>query len=229
MLTLSAKIRKDLGKKSKKIRKNGMVPAVLYGPKIKPQPIEVSLNQFKKVLKEAGESSLISLQVDQKKYMVLIHAFDRDPLTSEIIHIDFYQPILTKEVEVAVPLVFEGEAPAVKDFGGTFIKEISEIMVKALPEKLPYEIKVDIGSLRTFENEILVKDLNFPEGVKILRDPNDIVAVVTPPEKVEEELEKPIEEKVEEVEKVEAKKEKEAEAEEAPKAETKKQPENKQK
>jgi len=229
MLTLSAKIRKDLGKKAGKIRKNGMIPAVLYGPKIKPQPIEINLNQFKKVLKEAGESSLVSLQVDQKKYMVLIHAFDKDPLTSEIIHIDFYQPILTKEVEVAVPLAFEGEAPAVKDFGGTFIKEISEIAVKALPEKLPHEIKVNISSLKTFEDEILVKDLNFPEGVKILRDPDDIVALVTPPEKVEEELEKPIEEKVEEVEKAETKKEKEAETGETPKEETKKQPENKQK
>ncbi len=230
MLTLSAKTRKDLGKKSKKLRKNGILPAVLYGPKIKAQSIEIDLSEFKKIFKEAGESSLISLQVDQKKYSVLIHTFDRDPLTSEIIHVDFYQPILTKEVEVAVPLVFEGEAPAVKDFGGTFIKEVSEITIKALPENLPHEIKVNISSLKTFDDEILVKDLNIPAGVKVLKDQNDIVAVVTPLEKVEEELEKPIEEKVEEVEKVEVKKEKEAEVEEAaPKEETKKTTGNKQK
>ena len=96
--------------------------------------------------------------------------------------------------------------------GGTLIKEIQELEVKALPEKLPHEIKVNIENLKTFEDEILIKDLKLPEGVKIQREPDEIVAVVTPPEKVEEELEKPIEEKVEEVEKVEEKKPVSAEA-----------------
>ncbi|GAI38315.1 unnamed protein product, partial [marine sediment metagenome] len=111
--------------------------------------------------------------------------------------------------EVAVPIVFEGEAPAVKELDGTLVKEIQEVEIKALPQNLPHEIKVSIENLKTFEDEILIKDLKLPEGVKIQKEPNEIVAVVTSPEKVEEELEKPIEEKVEEVEEVEEAEEKE--------------------
>jgi len=222
MLTLSVKIRQDLGKKVKKLRKKGILPAVLYGPKIKNSALEIDLKEFKKIYKEAGESSLISLQISgetKDKFLVLIHEIKKDPITGEPLHVDFYQPILTEEVEVAVSLVFEGEAPAVKELGGTLVREISEVEVKALPQNLPHEIKINIEGLKTFEDEILIKDLKLPEGVKARREPDEIVAVVTPPEKVEEELEKPIEEEVEEVEKVEEeKKEKEEKVEDQPTA-----------
>jgi len=210
MLTLKAKIRKELGKKIKKLKKQGLLPAVLYGPKIKPQPIEVDLKEFEKVYETAGESSLISLQIEDKKFPVLIHEIQKNPVSGKTTHIDFYQPILTEEVEATVPLVFEGEAPAIKELGGTLVKEIQEVEVRALPQNLPHEIKVNVERLKNFEDEIFIKDLEVPEGVKIQKEPDEIVAVVTPPEKVEEELEKPIEEKVEEVEEVEKEK-KEAE------------------
>lgn len=193
----------------KKLRQNGILPGVLYGPEVKNLSLEMDLKEFEKVYKEAGESSLVSLEVGKDKFLVLIHDIKKDPLTGKAIHVDFYQPILTEEVEAAVPIVFEGEAPAVKELGGTLVKEIQELEVKALPQNLPHELKVNVESLKTFEDEILVKDLKVAEGVKIQREPDEIIAVVTPPEKVEEELEKPIEEKVEEVEKVEEKKEKE--------------------
>jgi len=135
----------------------------------------------------------------------LIHDIQFDPLTGKPIHIDFYQPELKEEVEVTVSLIFEGVPPAVKDLGGTLVKNISEVEVKAKPQSLPHEIKVDIGNLKTFEDNILIKDLIVSKEVKILKEPEEIVAKVTRPEKVEEELEKPVEEKVEEVEKVEKK------------------------
>lgn len=220
MLTLSAKIREAKRKKVKALRKKDILPAVLYGPKIKTQPIEIDAKEFKKIYKEAGESSLIFLKIDPSagsgqanKFSVLVHEIKKDPITEEPIHIDFYQPILTKEIEVTIPLVFEGEPPAVKELGGTLVKEISELKVRALPQNLPHQIKINVEGLRTFEDEILIKDLNLPEGVKTQRGSDEIVALVVPAEKVEEELEKPIEEKVEEVEKVEEK-EKEAKEEE---------------
>jgi large subunit ribosomal protein L25 len=203
MLNLSVKIRKDLGKKVKALRKRGILPGVLYGPKLKEsQPLELDQKDFEKVYKEAGESSLISLEVDDKKILVLIHEVKLDPLTEKPIHVDFYQPRLEEEVTAVVPLIFEGETAAVKDLGGTLVKNISEVEVKAKPQNLPHEIKVNIEKLKTFEDDILIKDLLIPKDVKILKAPEEIVASVSPPEKVEEELEKPIEEKPEEVEKV---------------------------
>jgi len=165
------------------------------------------LKEFEKIYKAAGESSLISLEVDKKKFLVLIHEVARDPLTDKLFHIDFYQPSLEKEVTVTLPLVFEGEALAVKDSGGTLVKNISEIEVKAFLQNLPHEIKVNIENLKTFADNIKILDLKLPEGVKVQRAAGEIVAHVLAPVKVEEELVKPIEEKVEEVEKVEEKKE----------------------
>jgi len=233
MLSLPVKVRKIIGKKVKALRKKGVLPAVLYGPKITPPlSLEVDFKEFEKIYKEAGESSLITLAIAKgedkalasspsdeiagKKFLVLIHEVKLDSLTGEPLHVDFYQPRLEEEVEVMVPLVFEGEAEAVKDLGGTLVKNISEVEVKAKPQNLPHEIRVNIDRLRTFEDNILIKDLIVSKEVKILKGPEEVVAQVSPPEKVEEELEKPIEEKVEEVGKVEEKKEeKEKEEEES--------------
>lgn len=212
MLTLSAKIRNDFGKKVKNLRKQGFLPAVLYGPEIKNLPLAVDFKEFKKIYKEAGESSLISLRVkgeEQNEFLVLIHDVKKHPLTLKPIHVDFYQPKLKEKVEATVPLVFVGESKAVKDLKGTLVQTISEVEVKALPTDLPKEIKVDITNLETFEDDILIKNLEIPEGVEILKEPGEVVASVAPPEKVEEELEKAIEEKVEEVEKVEKEKKEE--------------------
>ena len=199
MLSLKAKKRETLGKKVSSLRKQGLLPAVLYGPKIKNINIEINQKEFEKVYEQAGESSLISLEIEDKNYTVLIYDIKNDPLKESFEHVDFYQPILTEKVEANIPIIFEGESPAVKDLGGTLVKEIQEILVKALPQKLPHEIRVDISRLKNLEDEILVKDLNLGEDVEADKEPDEIVAIVTPPEKVEEELEKPIEEKVEEV------------------------------
>jgi len=137
---------------------------------------------------------------------VLIHDIQRDSVSDKFIHIDFYQASLKQEVEVVIPLVFKGVAPVIKELGGTLVKEIQEIKIKALPQNLPHDIKIDVTSLKTFEDEIFIKDLKIPAEVKVLRNPDEIIVKVVPPTKVEEELEKPIEEKVEEVEKVEKEK-----------------------
>ena len=218
MINLKAKQRKE--KDLMKLRAQGKVPAVLYGPKAKNLNLEVDLKEFGKVYNEAGESSLISLDVggQKEKFLVLIHDIQFDALTEKPIHIDFYQPDLKKEVESTVPLVIEGEAPVIKELGGTLIKKISDIEVKALPQDLPREIKVDISNLKTFEDNIVVKDLSVSSKVKILKDPEEIIITVSAPQKVEEELEKPIEEKEPELVKKEKeeKEEKVEEKEEAP-------------
>jgi len=194
MISISAKVREQSSKGLKSLREQGILPGVLYGPKIENQSIEINLIKFKEVYKETGESSLISLKINDKEFLVLIHDIQEDPVSGQLVHVDFYQPILTEEVEVSVPIIFEGDALAVKDLGGTLVKEIQEIEVKALPQNLPHEIKVSVENLKTFEDEILVKDLKVPAEVKISREPDEIIAKVVSPTKVEEELEKPIEE-----------------------------------
>jgi large subunit ribosomal protein L25 len=221
MLELKAKIRSEIGKKVKELRQRNIMPAVLYGPKIKNLNLEINLKDFEKILKKVGESSLVSIKVDppaggkkEVKFLALIHDVKRDSLTGLALHADFYQPLLTQEIEVSVPLVFEGEAPAIKDLGGTLVREFHEISVKALPEHLPHEIVINVSGLKSFEDKFFVKDLVLPEGVKINKNLDEIVAKVLPPEKIEEDLKKPIEEKVEEVEKVEKKEKEEPVAEE---------------
>lgn len=201
MLTLKAKKREKGNPEA--LRGKGVLPAVLYGPKVKSQSIQVDFKNFADIYEEAGESTLISLDLEGKKHTVLLHDINKDPLSENFVHADFYQPILTEKVEATVPIVFEGESPAVKDLGGTLVEEIQEVEVKALPQNLPHEIKVDIGSLKTFDDEILIKDLNISKEVEIMRESDEIVANVLPPQDVEKELEQPVEEeKVEEVERV---------------------------
>ncbi len=212
MINLSAKIRKEIGRKTVTLKEQGRIPAVVYGHKVKNVLLDVEYQDFQKVYRQTGENSLIELSIEgeKEKRPVLVHEIQKDPVSSKFIHIDFFQASLKEEVEVEIPLVFEGTSLAVKDLGGTLIKNISELKIKALPQNLPHEIKVSIDGLNTFEDRISVKDLILPKEVKVLLKPDEIVVSVVEPQKVEEELAKEIEEKVEDVEKVEKEK-KEAE------------------
>ena len=201
MLNISAKIRKTLGKKVKTLRQKGVLPAVLYGPGLKNSlSLEINSKEFEKIFGVVGESALISLEIDGKKSLVLVHEVKRDAISGTLIHVDFYQPKAGQVIETKVPLVFEGTAPAVKDLGGTLVKNIQEVHIRALPENLPHQIVVNIENLKTFEDNILIKDLVLHQGVKILKESNDIVAKVMPAAKIEEELAKPMKEKVAEAE-----------------------------
>lgn len=216
MLALSAKIRKVAGKKTKILREKDIIPAVLYGPDTKNLSLEIDAKDFDKIFNEAGESSLINLEIDgksKKELQVLIHDIQKDPIKNRPIHVDFYLPPTKEEITVKVPIILEEEAPAVKELGGTLVRDIHEIEIRGLIKDLPKEIKVDISQIKTFEDRILIKDLNLPQGIKVLKNPEDIIISVSAPEKVEEELAKPVEEKVEEVEKVEKAEEKEEEEE----------------
>ena len=208
MLTLTAKLRTKTGSGHAGIARIRSIPAVLYGPGIENKNLAVDAKEFVKLFREAGKSSLVSIKIEGEKnnYMVLVTDIDTDPVNGSVIHAGLYQPDLTKEIEAQVPLVFDGESLAVKDLGGTLVKNISAVTVKALPADLPREIRVDISKLKTFDDTILIKDLVLVGKVQVLKNPDEIVALATPVQQVEEELEKPIEEKVEDVAQVEKEK-----------------------
>jgi len=185
---------------------------VLYGPGFSPAVLSVLKKEFDTAYKQVGESSLVQLEVAGKATPVLIRDVQHHPLSGVAIHIDFYQPRLDEKIKIMVPLTLEGEAPAVKDFEGTLIQNMHEIEVLALPQDLPSDIVVDVSILKTLEDRILVEHLVVDAKVEITAEKDWIVAQVMPPENVEEELTKPVEEEaaaVAGVEKVEEKKEEE--------------------
>jgi len=226
MIKLPAKIRKEMGRKTSALKESGRIPAVVYGHKIKNVLLDIDYKEFQKVYNKAGYNSLIEMKIEGEKEpkTVLIHELQKDSVSDKVIHIDFFEISAKEEVSVKIPLVLEGVSLAVKDLGGTLIKNIAELEVKALPQNLPHEIKVSIESLKTFGDHILVKDINLPKDVKVVAKPEEIVVSVAAPAKVEEELAKEIEEKVEDVAKVEKKVKEEEVVDEAPaaKAEPKK-------
>lgn len=226
---LEAKKREAFGRKMRREMKANLIPAVLYGPKVKNTPLFVDGKEFEKILDKAGESSLINLTLDGKKdkFLVLIHDIKRDSLSDRAVHVDFYQPDLEKKVTAYLPLILEGESPAVKDFQGTIVQNISEVEIKALPMNLPRDIRINIEKLKNLEDVIRVKDLIVPQGVEILKNQEEILVSVAQPTRVEEELAKPLEEEMKEPELIK-KREKEEEVEDEESGEANK-PKEKQK
>lgn len=188
MITLTAQSRDIQGKKVQGLRVQGLVPAVLYGPKIDSISLQVPEREFEKVYAEAGESTLVSLAVEGKEASpVLIYGVQRNPLSGKVLHTDFYQTPLDRKIEISVPLVFEGEAPAVAEFEGTLMRNMQEIEVRALPQELPAEIVVNVEGLKTFEDRITIGDLAKADTVEFVREVDEIVAQVVPVT-VEEEI-----------------------------------------
>jgi len=178
MVTLQAETRTKENKPAY-IRSAGRVPAVFYGPTEKATPITVLKSDFIRVWKEAGESTVVSLTTEEGKYDVLIYNVDLHPVTNDPHHIDFYAIEKGKKVEVTVPLVFEGVSPAIKELGGSLVKVVHEIDVRALPASLPHEIVVSVEVLVDFESQITLKDIKLPEGVEVIGAPEEVVALVS--------------------------------------------------
>ena len=209
MLTITVK-KRDGASSAKESRAGGFIPAVYYGPKTESTPIELSYNEFQKVLNEAGETAVVTLQTSPtESFDALIHELSVDPVTEKITHVDFYIFDKTRAVEVTVPLVFEGVSVVVKELGGTLVKVLHEVDVKALPGSIPHELMVDISPLNTFNDQIHVRDVVIPAGVTILNDAEEVIALVAEAVEEEEEVAAPADLSSIEVEK-KGKKEEEA-------------------
>lgn len=187
MLILEVKIRNKKGNQT--LRKEGWMPAVFYGKKEPATAIAVDSVAFGKVLKEAGESSVVILETESGQKQALIKDVQFDPVTDTPRHADFYVFEKGHKLEVDVPLVFEGVSPAVKELGGILVKVLHELKIRAMPKDLPHEIKIDISTLKDFESQILAKDIKLPEGVELLEGPEEVIALT---EEAKEEIEEEV-------------------------------------
>ncbi|MDO8498528.1 MAG: 50S ribosomal protein L25 [bacterium] len=176
-LSLKAAERTILGKKVKKLRRDGFIPAHVFGKKTETEHVSVQARDFAKVYDTAGETGLIDLKIGEEKVRpVLIREVQLDPLRGETLHIDFYQVNLKEKVQVPVPIELIGEEPEVVHSGeAVVIQPIGEVEVEALPAELPEKIEVDISKLKKIDDAILVSELLVPEGVTIIADPETVV------------------------------------------------------
>lgn len=186
MTTLHAEKRNIFGKKVKTLRTQGVIPAVVYGEGVEALSLSIPKKDFEKVYREAGESTVIDLNVGEKNLNVLIHDVAHNALKGEPEHIDFYALRMDKKIKMKVPLIFIGESSAVKSEGGVFVKVMQEVEIEALPKDLPHELTADISGMDTLESRIFVKDIKVPAGVAIEAHPEDVVALVETPRSEEE-------------------------------------------
>ena len=216
-IEIKAEKRERVGKSLSSVRNQGVLPAVVYGHNFKSTPIQVNLKEFEKAYAEAGESSLVYMDLDGKNLPVIIHDVSRNSVSDRFIHADFYKVNLDEKIIADVQLIFTGESMAVKDLAGILVKNINEVKVEALPQDLPHEIEVNFSTLKAFTNQILMKDLKLPKGVELKEKPEEVVALVQEPIS-QEELEKQLavsETTAEEVEVIKKEKAEEATGEEA--------------
>jgi len=169
--------RKILGKKVKKLRREGTLPANIYGRDIKSIAVQLPQKDFDKVFKEAGETGLVDVMVDSQTIPVLIHNVQTDYL-GNYLHADFYKVNLKEKVKTMVPISIVGEPKAVVDKVGLLMNILSEVEVEALPEQLPENIEVNVENLALVDEQITVGDIKAPQGVAILTDPGQVIVKI---------------------------------------------------
>ncbi len=178
-----------LGKKVKQLRRDGVVPANIYGHRVDSLAIQVPVDGLRHVLRTAGRNEIVYLRLDgQEPRPTFIRTVQRDAVTDAILHVDFYQISLEEKVRLEVRLHLIGVAPAVDLYSGTLLHSLDSISVEGLPTEIPSHIEVDVSGLEQIDHAIHVRDLIVPTNLSVLTDPELVVAKVAPPavERVEE-------------------------------------------
>ena len=175
---LAVEKRKIVGKKIKKIRKEGLLPANIYGKGVKSQSLQVPYKEFEKVYKEAGETGIVDVTFDGEVRPSLVHNVHQDYYNHKLLHADFFQVNLKEKVKTMVKIVAVGEPKAVSEKLGLLLQPLPEVEIEALPTDLPDKIEVNVGPLAQVNDQITVGEIKAPAGVTILTDANQVVAKI---------------------------------------------------
>jgi large subunit ribosomal protein L25 len=189
---LKAEPRELIGKKSGRLRREGILPATVYGFQMEPRSIQMSAHEFAAVLRRAGRTQVLDLSIGTDRALpVLIRSTQIDPKRNSIIHVEFYRPNMRANVQTRIPVHFVGESAAVQE-GGIFLPVLDHLDIESLPDNVPSAIEVDISPITEINGAIHVSDVTAPDGVTILTPTEEMLAKVDPPaaeEVVEEAVE----------------------------------------
>ena len=194
-IKLEASRRNVTGKKVKALRREGHLPAVIYGKHMDPLPILLVLRSTTKIQREVSRATILTIDVEGEEFTTLVRERQRGILTGEYEHIDFLAISMTETVRTQVNVFVEGQSPAEEEFGAVVMTGADSIEVEALPGDLPESLTVDVSVLVNIGDTITVADLDLPKGVSVLSEPTEMLAVLTVPvaeimeEEEEEELE----------------------------------------
>lgn len=169
------------GRKVKQLRRQGLLPANLFGKKIDSIAIQVDTKKFDKIYTEVGETGIIDVAVGETSYPSLITGTAMDPVSGAILHVDFHHVSLKEKVTATIPLELIGESPAVKELGGVINQSLHELEVEALPTDLPEKLELDITGLAAIGDSLTIKHLVIPADVTLALDPETVLVSVAEP------------------------------------------------
>ena len=177
-MQLNASTRELIGKRARRLYREGKLPAVVYGHKASPTPLTLDRLEFQKVFVKSGRTHLVDLLVDGKTEKVLVREIQTHPRRLGPIHVDFYQVDLTEKIRVEVPIHLTGESAAVKQGDADILQAMHEVEVECLPTDIPEGFEVDITPLAEIDDELRVSELSVPKGVTVLAEADDLVVKI---------------------------------------------------
>lgn len=185
-ISLSAQPR-DESKTPRALRREGVVPGVLYGRRFEPTKLQFVQQALARVVDQAGSSHIVGVVINgSERHDALLREVQRDPVTGRILHVDLYRVLADEKLRSTVPLVLTGVAPAVEE-GGVVVQQLESLDVECFPRDLPEAIEVDISKLVDVHAHIAVSDLAVPEAVTVLTDEETVVVQVSVPRAAVEE------------------------------------------
>jgi large subunit ribosomal protein L25 len=180
-IVLKATYRQITGKQVRALRREGLLPAVVYGHNVKPYNISLPHHSTSMLLEGVGGSTLMIVEVEGKPHNVLVRQKQRHPVTGSLLHLDFQEVSMTEKLRAMVRIVLVGVAPAIKEHDGIMVTGQEEVEVESLPGDLPETIEVNLATLKNIGDGVFVKDLQTAQGVEVLSDPEEMIVLITAP------------------------------------------------
>jgi large subunit ribosomal protein L25 len=177
-IVINAETRTVIGKQVKQLRRDGKIPAVIYGHKLTSLPISLNFRESSRKLDSLTGSSLVEILLDGKTHTVIVREKQKNYIRDEIIHVDFQEVSLTEKIRASVEIVLEGLSPAIKDFDGVLVAGLTEIEVESFPQDLPEKFVVDVTKLTNIGDSIHLRDIEISPKVEVLSNLDDMIVLV---------------------------------------------------